>query len=312
MLLDRHQSYEEVLERLKDSVNPTTFLDLGTDLAVNIRQLIQDGAPAENLHACHNLPAFDDIGFKLFRDKDSLKANLFSVNWSGFDAKGPLQALEGTFDIMNLNFFLDVFDHAKQVEQYQQLIKLLKPIPGAMALGKQAANRQHRHGNAEGRHDEESLEAMWEAIGELTGSRWKVTNTFRLWQQEGKPEWAGATAEEWEYVWFSAERVDEPGEHEPDEGFDAGEYWRKREANGWAPLKKDWQLLPRKKEERVVMDLGDEEVGGAGEEEGSMEDEEGGDEVEDHEVGDGHEADDEASNTHEQQTEEEDDLMFFD
>ncbi|KAL8771079.1 MAG: hypothetical protein Q9194_004986 [Teloschistes cf. exilis] len=141
---------------------------------------------------------------------------------------------------------------------------------------------------------------MWEAIGGLTGSRWKVTSTFRLWQQEGKPEWAGATGEEREYVWFSAERVDKPGEHEANEG--------KMEERVVMDLG-DEELTGK---EEVVMDLGDEEVGGADEEEGSMEDEEEGDEAEDHDVGNGHEADDEASNTHEQQTEEEDDLIFFD
>ncbi|KAI4201968.1 MAG: hypothetical protein LQ350_002873 [Teloschistes chrysophthalmus] len=310
LLLDRHQSYPTVLQRLKDPAKPATFLDLGTDLGINIRQLIQDGAPAENLWACQNLPAFIDLGFQLFKDKHSLKANLFATDWWGYDdANGPLQALQGTFDIVNTNFFLDVSDYPKQIETCQKLLKLLKPIPGAMLLGKQAANRQHRLGNQQGRHDEESLEVMWEAIGELTGSRWKVTSTFREWWQEGQPEWTG---EEWEYVWFSAERLDQPGEYEVNEGFDAGEYWRQREANGWHPLREEYRLLTGKKQEVVLMDFGDAEVGGAdGEEEESKEEEEAEDEA-----ADGEEADGEATNTHEQQSDEqqieEEDLMFFD
>ncbi|KAL9580498.1 MAG: hypothetical protein Q9212_004460 [Teloschistes hypoglaucus] len=302
LLLHRHQSYPRILQRLKNTANPATFLDLGTDFGINVRQLISDGAPAENLWACQNLATFVDIGCQLFRDKNSLGANMFAGNWWGHDADGPLEALEGTFDIVNMEFFLDVFGHGnQQVETYQQLLKLLKPIPGAMLLGKQAANRQHRLGNQKGRHDEESLEAMWEAIGELTGSRWKVTSTFREWRQEGKPEFAG---EEWEYVWFSAERVDQPGEYEVNEGFDAGEYWRQREASEWRPLRKEYQLLTRKKE-------GDAD----GEEEESKE-KVWCEEAAGHEAADEEEVGDEAANNHEQQGDEqqieEEDLMFFD
>ncbi|KAL4995726.1 hypothetical protein BDV10DRAFT_187766 [Aspergillus recurvatus] len=67
--------YPEVLSRIKSG---ETFLDLGCCFGQDIRKLVHDGAPGENLIGVDTEPRFLELGYQLFKDKVSLKAHFLT------------------------------------------------------------------------------------------------------------------------------------------------------------------------------------------------------------------------------------------
>lgn len=68
--------YEQVLSRTKQGEK---LLDLGCCMGQDIRKLVFDGAPAENVSATELEPEFIDLGFELFRDKERLERTTFTT-----------------------------------------------------------------------------------------------------------------------------------------------------------------------------------------------------------------------------------------
>jgi len=154
-------------------------LDLGCCFGQEIRRLVTDGAPSENLYGSDLRPEFFELGYKLFRDKETLKSTFIAADI--FDAQSGLNQLQGKIDILYVGSFLHLFGYDKQVEVCKATVKLLRPKEGGLVVGRQighleAGERPHRTNKEQTmyRHNETSFARMWEEVGEATGTKWRV------------------------------------------------------------------------------------------------------------------------------------------
>ena len=168
--------YDEVLRRAKAG---GTVLDLGCCFGQDIRKLVFDGVPAENIWGADLRHDFLQVGFELFKDKDSLKSNFVVADI--FNPDSDLKQLDGKIDIIHVGSFIHLFDWDGQMMVCKRLVQLLRPQKGSLILGRQVGNKQpgtypHRT-NPKGtmfRHDEKTFEDLWKQVGNETGSRWLV------------------------------------------------------------------------------------------------------------------------------------------
>lgn len=196
-----HPSYSRILSLLKKTSSPqqaTTLLDLGTCFAQDIRKLIHDGAPDPNLYACDLKPEFLDLGYDLFRDRETCKAHFFAADI--FAPNDALRALEDKVNIIHAASFLHIFGWDEQLQICQQIVRLLRPQKGSLVIGRQvgnvaagemgenAVNKFMDRGKV-WRHNEDSFRKMWEQVGKMTGTRWDVKVDSLIMEDEWRKEW---------------------------------------------------------------------------------------------------------------------------
>lgn len=123
--------YDSVLERLKGG---ETLLDLGCGMGQEIRKLIFDGAPAENIDGLELERSFIDYGYDLFKDRAKLRS-LFHV---GDVLHTSTQTLGvQPFDIVMAIYFFHLFNWTEQVEVLTRVVRLLKPKSQSLIFGVQ-------------------------------------------------------------------------------------------------------------------------------------------------------------------------------
>ncbi|KAH8811716.1 hypothetical protein F5884DRAFT_855054 [Xylogone sp. PMI_703] len=174
-----YPNYSTILERLKSKNE--TFLDLGCCFGQEIRKLAFDGVPSEQLYGSDLRPEFFELGYKLFRDKETLKTKFIAANI--FDEKSGLDELDGKIDIVFVGAFLHLFNYEEQVKVCQRIVRILKPEKDSLILGRQVGNvnpgeKEGRTGHSVYRHNVESFQKMWDEVGELTGTKWRVEATL--------------------------------------------------------------------------------------------------------------------------------------
>ncbi|KAL8718987.1 MAG: hypothetical protein Q9225_003945 [Loekoesia sp. 1 TL-2023] len=190
--LSSHPSYSRVLAFLQNTENPSNLLDLGCCFGQDIRKVVHDGAPSENLFACDLNSHFLDLGYELFMDRDTLKARMIAADI--FQDSGTLGELEGTLDFVHVSLFLHLFDWDRQVEACKRIVSLLKPVSGSTVLGRQTANRVAQEGYLPTvgdvwRHNDESFKKLWQQVGQESGTRWSVWTELK--EREGKHQEPG-------------------------------------------------------------------------------------------------------------------------
>lgn len=168
-------SYQSILARLKSG---GSLLDLGCCCAQDLRKLAHDGAHASNLYGAELEQGFLDLGYDLFRDKETFGAHFMVADV--FDKQGELGKLEGKMDVVHLGLFLHLFNLEKQVEVCELVVGLLKPEKGVLIIGQQIGMLEAREEAREGdrkifKHNVESFKRMWVEIGEKTQSEWVVS-----------------------------------------------------------------------------------------------------------------------------------------
>jgi hypothetical protein len=154
--------------------------------------LVYDGVPASQLYGSDLRPEFFELGYELFRDRSTLTSTFIAADV--FEKNSGLQPLEGNIDILFMSRFLHLFGRVKQVEICQRAVEILRPVSGSLVLGLQVGDliggEVPHTTNAEGimmRHNVESFTAMWDEVGKLTNTSWKVE--ARLLGQPS-PQWA--------------------------------------------------------------------------------------------------------------------------
>jgi len=170
--------YPEILERLKSGNE--TFLDLGCCFGQEVRRLVADGAPSEKIYASDLRPEFFELGYTLFKDRETLKSKFIAADV--FDSESGLKELDGKIDIVYVGSFLHLFGYAQQVEVAVRIVKLLKYKVGSLVVGRQvghvnAGEKVHTTNHQAGkmfRHNVASFEKLWGEVGEKTGTKWKV------------------------------------------------------------------------------------------------------------------------------------------
>jgi len=172
-----------------------TYLDLGCCFGQDIRRLVHDGAPSENFYGSDLRLDFMELGYNLFRDRDSLKSKFIASDV--FDPEAEIEQLDGRVDILHAASFFHLFDLEQQKQIARRVVKLLRPRKNSLLLGRHVGNvkgGEHPHRSAPSktmyRHDPETWRKMWKEIGEETGTDLEVEVVMGdwaapAWQQDG-------------------------------------------------------------------------------------------------------------------------------
>lgn len=144
-----------------------------------MRKLAADGAPSANLYGADLRSEFLELGYKLFRDKETLQSRFIAADI--FDSKSELHDLDGKIDIIYAGSFLHLFDYKGQFAACKAIVSLLREQKDSLLVGRQVGNlnageRVHRtnQGQSMFRHNAKSFKKMWEKVGEETGTQWRV------------------------------------------------------------------------------------------------------------------------------------------
>ncbi|KAF2681245.1 hypothetical protein K458DRAFT_392035 [Lentithecium fluviatile CBS 122367] len=180
-ITDHHtEEYGEVLERLHQG---QWFLDMACCFGQEIRQLVADGVPPENIYGCDLRPEYIELGYKLFCDRDRLQAKFLTADI--FDDNSSLVKRRGDFNMVYTGSFFHLFGYEDQVRVSKAVARLLRPQEGSTIFGRQvgavnAAEHEHRTNPARRmfRHNPESLKKMWKDIGEDLGVTFSVQATL--------------------------------------------------------------------------------------------------------------------------------------
>lgn len=188
--------YPAIVRQLSEPDSSATFLDLGCCFGQDLRCLAAAGAPSTNLYASDLRGEFWNLGYELFKDRDSLKSTFIAGDV--FDANSELKKLHGNIDIVYAASFLHLFDLLQQHAVCERIVQLLRAKPGSMVLGRQvghlvATTVEHRTntGGHMYRHNVESFAKMWREVGEKTGTRWRVEAAMMEGQNGARvPVWS--------------------------------------------------------------------------------------------------------------------------
>ena len=176
--------YPRVVSLLKSPQTQHTLLDLGCCFAQDLRKLVHDGVPSENLYGCDTEQEFLDLSYELFKDKETMKAHLFIANALNED-DAAWDDLRGKIDFVYAGSFFHLFSWDDQLKICKGMIKVLKPRKGSTVFGRQTGNLKAQEikpmfaGNVSimpvtWRHDVDSFRRLWDTAGEETGTKWET------------------------------------------------------------------------------------------------------------------------------------------
>ncbi|KAK4646999.1 uncharacterized protein QC761_0024760 [Podospora bellae-mahoneyi] len=199
-------AYPEVLERVRAG---ETFLDLGCCFGQDIRKLVHDGAPSDNIIGVDTESRFIDLGYELFGDRERLKVHFCTGD---VFAEDFLAEYRGRVDIIFLGSFLHLFSFEQQVAIVAQLNKLLRPKAGSLVFGRHMATEEKGgvlRRNALGwdlyHHSSETIKQLWDTAPD---GKWDVSSTLVPYKSEGWDNgvnWQGGNDVRQQY--FSAKRL---------------------------------------------------------------------------------------------------------
>ncbi|KAJ6161388.1 hypothetical protein N7470_004784 [Penicillium chermesinum] len=180
--------YPEVLQRLKSGQK---LLDVGCAIGQELRKLVYDGVPGENLYASDLRGEFFDIGYDLFKDRSTLKAKFISTDI--FDNNSELiKTLLHQVDIVNAASFFHLFSWDSQVLIGKRLVSLLRAQPGSLIIGRQVGRidpidpDDKENAPEHYRHDDKTWLRLWEQIQRETGTQWEVFSRLEEWKGADK------------------------------------------------------------------------------------------------------------------------------
>ncbi|KAK0724546.1 hypothetical protein B0H67DRAFT_550288 [Lasiosphaeris hirsuta] len=175
-LAARNDLYHNLLSRIKGGAK---HLDIGCCLGHDIRKLIFDGAPSENLVGVEISQGYTDLGFDLFRDKETTKTRFFQGDV--LESAGLWPQLEGKFDVVNIGMFLHLFTWEENIKVFERALKSLKTGElGTTIIGNAVGNINdgvmvHYNNEAIPTHNVESFQRLISQFEERTGTKWEVS-----------------------------------------------------------------------------------------------------------------------------------------
>ncbi|CAD6587884.1 MAG: hypothetical protein ASARMPRED_003269 [Alectoria sarmentosa] len=167
--------YPEIFSCLQQSQK---LLDVGCGFAQDLRHLVFDGALAENVYGVDIEKPFIDLGFELFLDRAKLPSTNF-IAADMFDPESDAKNLSGQIDIVYASQFFHLWGWDNQVEVGKAVARLLNPARKSLIVGyqigaivpRETQKAPTKHGKMYS-HDPASLQKLWDAIGEATGTKW--------------------------------------------------------------------------------------------------------------------------------------------
>ncbi|KAK8086414.1 hypothetical protein PG994_001388 [Apiospora phragmitis] len=193
LVLSTFPVYREIVANLKSGAW-ARYPEVGCGLGQDIRKLIHDGVPKTSVIGTDLLPGLLESGQELFRDADALPLgqSFFAADFLDTSDENVLSkaVLDGTVDVIHATMFLHCFDRPTQLRACKRILTLLKNRPGVMIVGKQggvakgAGAREHPVKGPMGQvggvvrtnflHNVDSFKALWDEVGQATGTRWNV------------------------------------------------------------------------------------------------------------------------------------------
>ncbi|KAK1757211.1 hypothetical protein QBC47DRAFT_320753, partial [Echria macrotheca] len=183
LYITTHPEYPSLLSRL--STGKEKLLDAGCCVGQVPRQLIYDGVPPSSVAAFDLRREFIDLGYDLFRDRDS--PSFSPVKFVTGDILDPdsegLRELDGQFDIIHAAAFFHLFGWDDQVAIGERFVKFFRPgVERPTVLGRQVGTERpisveewrEKGGGKRYHHDRGSMQRLWDVVGERTGTRWRV------------------------------------------------------------------------------------------------------------------------------------------
>ena len=139
-----------------------------------------DGAPSSAaMYRIDVEPAFFDLGYELFRDRNILDARFITADLTQKSVRG-LKSLQGSFDIISVQNVFHLFNLEVQKTVAQNLVSLTKPVAGSLVYGRQLGSKEGKEvegfakGTAAFAHSVETWVKFWQEIGKATASEWQV------------------------------------------------------------------------------------------------------------------------------------------
>ncbi|KAI1457494.1 hypothetical protein F4805DRAFT_467338 [Annulohypoxylon moriforme] len=169
-------SYASVLERLKTGAK---YLDVGFCVGQDIRKLVADGAPSQNIHGIELNAPFIDLGYDLFRDRETLRAQLAQGDALDLSDDSVFAKLAGTIDYIHLGLIFHVFDLDKQRLLLENCLRALKPEAGTLILGEAVGDVEGVQVPSGGfLHSADTFRKLWNDISEKRGQRFDCRVTL--------------------------------------------------------------------------------------------------------------------------------------
>jgi hypothetical protein len=94
--LSRLPVYPELLKRLADG---QLLVDIGCFIGHDLRHLVHDGAPSENLHGI-DIADFWDLGFEMYNDRGRFNAHFTKADFLSSD--GAISEFRDKCDIISI------------------------------------------------------------------------------------------------------------------------------------------------------------------------------------------------------------------
>lgn len=176
--------YDSILKRVK---NGGVLMDVGTFVGHDLRRLVYDGAPSDKLYGVDIVNHFD-VGYNLFRDRDRFKGKFIEADLLSTTSP-DLLVLKGQVDIILVSQVLHQWNWDGQLKAAQALSTFTKP--GSWIVGNQIGNPEAQEIVLKAiplplyRHNVDSIERMFEALGEATGTRWETQAWMRTFEDMG-------------------------------------------------------------------------------------------------------------------------------
>ncbi|KAF7329567.1 hypothetical protein MKEN_00219600 [Mycena kentingensis (nom. inval.)] len=223
----RLPGYEKALA-LQRSHPDTLLLDIACGFGTEIRKLVSNGFPAENIVGTDLHSEFWELGHELFKSSPKtlpakfLAGDIFSRAFFNPDSDDSstregipstlttLTPLKGKLTLIHAASFFHLFDEQTQLALARILTALLSPESGAMIFGVQVGRRvagprtrvkysEDDTGEDLYTHSPESWRAMWEAVFAESGGAGEIEvhlklkdegqDTARAWSEDGADGW---------------------------------------------------------------------------------------------------------------------------
>lgn len=171
--------YQQVLFRLRLPKSTDSILDVGCGFGQALRQLRADGVPGKKLFGADIEPRFVELGYDLFRDAGKLGATFVIGDLLDPD-DNRLDRLAGQFTIIHADSFFHLLSWTRQIYAAKRLVSWLKPgARNTFIYGKHIGTTEVPYEGMEMAnepyiHSQESFQRLWDEVGQLTNTRWRV------------------------------------------------------------------------------------------------------------------------------------------
>ncbi|KAL3479556.1 hypothetical protein BJX99DRAFT_221868 [Aspergillus californicus] len=172
----RSPHYTRILERVKRGA---LFIDLGCGLGQDVRRLAFDGVPSENLYGLDLHSELVELGYELFRDRETLKATFLAQDF--FEDTPLFRKIDKTLGVINSGYFMHLWDWEGQVKLGLRMVKMLASgqEEGGLIVGvhfglKRTKTVKTEDGREMFVHNSNSLLKMWGEIEGLAGRKLRV------------------------------------------------------------------------------------------------------------------------------------------